>query len=78
MQWTRDRAPDDCLARNEWICGAYLSTRSQILVDATVQHLQYEVLTTADLPSMNGQVDSRRRLAQDVARRYLQDKGLLK
>ncbi|MFF3838797.1 ABC transporter permease [Streptomyces sp. NPDC001930] len=32
--------PDDCLARNEWICGAYLSTRSEILTDAVVQHLQ--------------------------------------
>lgn len=32
--------PDDCLARNEWICGEYLSTRRQILLDAVVQHLQ--------------------------------------
>ncbi|CAL9371052.1 MULTISPECIES: ABC transporter permease [Streptomyces] len=32
--------PDDCLARNEWICGVYLSTRRQILLDAVVQHLQ--------------------------------------
>ncbi|MET9934902.1 MULTISPECIES: ABC transporter permease [unclassified Streptomyces] len=32
--------PDDCLARNEWICGAYLSTRREILADAVVQHLQ--------------------------------------
>ncbi|MFK0159664.1 ABC transporter substrate-binding protein [Streptomyces sp. NPDC090493] len=37
-----------------------------------------EVLTTADLAAMNQQVDSWRRLAQDVARTYLQDKGLLK
>ncbi|MFD8818287.1 ABC transporter substrate-binding protein [Streptomyces sp. NPDC059627] len=37
-----------------------------------------EVLTTADLASMNQQVDSWRRLAQDVARTYLRDKGLLK
>ena len=36
------------------------------------------VLTTADLASMNQQVDSWRRLATDVARTYLQDKGLLK
>lgn len=36
------------------------------------------VLTTADLASMNQQVDSWRRLAQDVARTYLKDKGLLK
>ncbi|MEV0174225.1 ABC transporter substrate-binding protein [Streptomyces sp. NPDC050803] len=37
-----------------------------------------DVLTTADLASMNQQVDSWRRLASDVARTYLQDKGLLK
>ncbi|MFD3515628.1 ABC transporter permease [Streptomyces sp. NPDC058657] len=32
--------PDDCLARNEWICGDYLSSRREILVDAVLQHLQ--------------------------------------
>ncbi|MFE2938078.1 ABC transporter permease [Streptomyces sp. NPDC059255] len=32
--------PDDCLARNEWICGAYLSSRRTILWDAVLQHLQ--------------------------------------
>ncbi|WP_369148076.1 ABC transporter permease [Streptomyces sp. R44] len=32
--------PEDCLARNEWICGDYLSTRREILGDAVVQHLQ--------------------------------------
>ncbi|MFE2415886.1 ABC transporter substrate-binding protein [Streptomyces hokutonensis] len=37
-----------------------------------------DVLTTADLASMNQQVDSWRRLAQDVARTYLKDKGLLR
>ncbi|WP_328875656.1 ABC transporter substrate-binding protein [Streptomyces sp. NBC_00287] len=37
-----------------------------------------DVLTTADLASMNEQVDSWRRLATDVARTYLQGKGLLK
>ena len=36
------------------------------------------VLTTQDLASMNRQVDSWRRLPEDVARDYLQDKGLLK
>ncbi|GAA2262795.1 hypothetical protein GCM10010232_63140 [Streptomyces amakusaensis] len=35
--------PDDCLARNEWICGEYLSTRRSILGDAVVQHLQLTV-----------------------------------
>ncbi|MDO0938622.1 ABC transporter permease [Streptomyces sp. DG2A-72] len=32
--------PDDCLARNEWICGEYLSTRREILLDAVGQHVQ--------------------------------------
>ncbi|MFF3396679.1 ABC transporter permease [Streptomyces sp. NPDC002669] len=32
--------PDDCLARNEWLCGAYLSSRREILWDAVVQHVQ--------------------------------------
>ncbi len=32
--------PDDCLARNDWICGAYLSSRRDILTDAVLQHLQ--------------------------------------
>ncbi|WP_369215938.1 ABC transporter substrate-binding protein [Streptomyces flavofungini] len=35
------------------------------------------VLTTQDLASLNEQVDSWRRLPQDVARAYLEDKGLL-
>lgn len=37
-----------------------------------------DVLTTADLASMNEQVDSWRRLPEDVARAYLKEKGLLK
>ncbi|MFE1313165.1 ABC transporter substrate-binding protein [Streptomyces sp. NPDC058755] len=37
-----------------------------------------DVLTTADLADMNRQVDSWRRLPADVARTYLEDKGLLK
>ncbi|MFB7993034.1 ABC transporter permease [Streptomyces sp. NPDC056002] len=36
--------PDDCLARNDWICGEYLSTRRHILLDAIVQHLQLTAL----------------------------------
>ncbi|MER5948506.1 ABC transporter substrate-binding protein [Streptomyces sp. NPDC001904] len=36
------------------------------------------VLTTDDLASLNQQVDSWRRLPEDVARTYLEDKGLLK
>lgn len=36
------------------------------------------VLTTEDLASLNQQVDGWRRLPEDVARAYLEDKGLLK
>ncbi|MEU3748379.1 MULTISPECIES: ABC transporter permease [Streptomyces] len=39
--------PDDCLARNEWICGAYVSTRDEILTDAVVQHLQLTGVSVA-------------------------------
>ncbi|GGT15072.1 ABC transporter permease [Streptomyces purpureus] len=39
--------PDDCLARNEWICGAYLSTRREILWDATLQHIQLTLVSVA-------------------------------
>ncbi|GLX50209.1 ABC transporter permease [Streptomyces hygroscopicus subsp. hygroscopicus] len=38
-------APDDCLARNEWICGAYLSSRRGILLDAAVQHIRLTALS---------------------------------
>ncbi|TNM69988.1 ABC transporter substrate-binding protein [Streptomyces sp. NP160] len=36
------------------------------------------VLTTADLTALNGQVDGERLLPEDVAKAYLQDKGLIK
>ncbi|NEE16114.1 ABC transporter permease, partial [Streptomyces sp. SID7499] len=39
--------PDDCLVRNEWICGAYLSSRREILVDAVLQHLQLTAASVA-------------------------------
>ncbi|MEU3479989.1 ABC transporter permease [Streptomyces sp. NPDC033753] len=39
--------PEDCLARNDWICGAYVSTRSEILTDAVVQHLQLTGVSVA-------------------------------
>ncbi|KUL36010.1 ABC transporter permease [Streptomyces sp. NRRL F-4489] len=39
--------PDDCLARNDWICGAYLSTRRQILLDAVAQHVRLTVVSVA-------------------------------
>ncbi|MEU6079948.1 ABC transporter permease [Streptomyces sp. NPDC047108] len=29
----------DCLERGDWICGKYVSSRSQELIDATVQHI---------------------------------------
>ncbi|MFF3766400.1 ABC transporter permease [Streptomyces sp. NPDC001922] len=32
--------PDDCLAHNDWICGAYLSTRREVLLDALLEHLR--------------------------------------
>ncbi|MDJ0462457.1 ABC transporter permease [Streptomyces sp. H27-C3] len=37
--------PDDCLARNEWICGEYISSRGEILLDAVIQHLQLTVVS---------------------------------
>ncbi|MFE9884382.1 ABC transporter permease [Streptomyces scopuliridis] len=36
--------PDDCLARNEWICGDYLASRRGILWDAVLQHLHLTFL----------------------------------
>ncbi|MEV4970648.1 ABC transporter permease [Streptomyces scopuliridis] len=36
--------PDDCLARNEWICGDYLSSRRTILWEAVLQHLHLTFL----------------------------------
>ncbi|MFF3785603.1 ABC transporter permease [Streptomyces sp. NPDC001933] len=32
-------AGQNCLVTNDWICGAYLRSRSQELTDATVQHI---------------------------------------
>ncbi|MGW4616561.1 ABC transporter permease [Streptomyces sp. NPDC004592] len=32
--------PDDCLARNEWICGEYVRSRRHILFDAVLQHAE--------------------------------------
>ncbi|WP_053801226.1 ABC transporter permease [Streptomyces rimosus] len=37
--------PDDCLARNDWICGDYLATRRHILLDAVLQHLHLTVVS---------------------------------
>jgi osmoprotectant transport system permease protein len=38
-------SPDNCLTRNEWICGRYYSSRAGDLSDALVQHLEI-VLTS--------------------------------
>ena len=32
-------SPDNCLTRNEWICGKYYSSRATDLTDALVQHV---------------------------------------
>ncbi|MEU2164557.1 ABC transporter permease [Streptomyces chengbuensis] len=37
----------DCLVTNDWICGEYLRSRSQELVDATVQHVGITVASVA-------------------------------
>ncbi|WP_329126547.1 ABC transporter permease [Streptomyces sp. NBC_01465] len=37
--------PDDCLARNDWICGEYLTTRREILWDAVLQHLHLTLVS---------------------------------
>jgi osmoprotectant transport system permease protein len=34
-----------CLARNQWLCGEYLSSRRTDLVDALVQHLELTVVS---------------------------------
>ncbi|QDY80488.1 ABC transporter permease [Streptomyces qinzhouensis] len=47
-KWTAPgAAPDDCLARNDWICGAYLATRRELLQDAVLQHLQLTAAAVA-------------------------------
>ena len=33
-------SPDNCLTRNEWICGRYYSSRAGDLTDALVQHVE--------------------------------------
>ena len=39
--------PDNCLTRNEWICGRYYSTRSDELQSAVVQHLEIVLVSVA-------------------------------
>ncbi len=36
---------DNCLVRNEWICGRYLETRAEHLTDAVVQHVWITVVS---------------------------------
>jgi osmoprotectant transport system permease protein len=40
-------AGPSCLVTNDWICGEYLRTRSQELVDATVQHIGITAMSVA-------------------------------
>lgn len=37
----------NCLVANDWVCGEYLRTRSQELVDATVQHVGITLASVA-------------------------------
>ncbi|POX42003.1 ABC transporter permease [Streptomyces sp. Ru73] len=39
--------PRSCLQANDWICGEYLRSRGQELVDATVQHIWITALSVA-------------------------------
>jgi len=39
--------PDNCLTRNEWICGRYYSTRSEELQSALLQHLEIVLASVA-------------------------------
>ena len=36
-----------CLQRNDWICGAYLSTRSEQILSATAEHITLTVVSVA-------------------------------
>ena len=38
-------AAPGCLQRNDWVCGEYLTTRSDLIVDATVQHVVLTVVS---------------------------------
>ncbi|MGW1377969.1 ABC transporter permease [Streptomyces sp. NPDC002446] len=40
-------AGPNCLETNDWICGEYLRTRSQELLDATVQHIGITAVSVA-------------------------------
>jgi ABC-type arginine/histidine transport system permease subunit len=34
-----------CLQRNDWVCGEYLTTRADLLVSSTVQHVTLTVVS---------------------------------
>ena len=36
-----------CLQRNDWVCGEYLTTRADLIRDATVQHVTLTVVSVA-------------------------------
>jgi len=38
-------AGGNCMVRNEWICGEYLSSRSELLIDALVEHVWITVVS---------------------------------
>ena len=38
-------AEPGCLQRNDWVCGEYLTSRSELIVDATVQHVVLTVVS---------------------------------
>lgn len=40
-----DDVPDNCLVRNEWICGTYLSDRADLLAHALGQHVLRVVIS---------------------------------
>lgn len=40
-------SPTSCLQRNDWICGDYLSTRSELIVTATLQHVALTAASVA-------------------------------
>lgn len=63
-------SPDNCLTRNEWICGKYYSSRSSDLTDALVQHV--EIVLTSVLLGLAVAVP----LAL-LARRYRKLEGLI-
>lgn len=40
-----DAGEGNCMVRNEWICGEYLSSRSELLTDALVEHVWITVVS---------------------------------